>query len=200
MLAIAIQWTKRTTFISLAPILTRILAIFVFSLLENYSLEFFIVCLYIVINHALPNPLKSGSWPNISLSLSLALGNIGHIEPLFPFWTSFIPSFWDSTLSWSSSSFCYASVLALLTVSPIHPLHFLRWPTLLPIKSLLTPTSKGLWHPAPTLFSNLLYYSSPTVVYSLTKQDFLLFSFYARGFPITVDSLLFPFHTRQKSY
>lgn len=119
MLAIAIQWTKRTTFISLAPILTRILAIFVFSLLENYSLEFFIVCLYIVINHALPNPLKSGSWPNISLSLSLALGNIGHIEPLFPFWTSFIPSFWDSTLSWSSSSFCYASVLALLTVSPI---------------------------------------------------------------------------------
>lgn len=90
----------------------------------------------------------------ISPSLSLPFGSIGHIKPL----STFLPCFWDRTRSWSSSCFRHASVLALLAVSPSHPPHFLAWPAL-PTKevTLLTPTSKGTWHPAPIPLSNLIF-------------------------------------------
>lgn len=49
-------------------------------------------------------------------------------------------------------------VFIMLLFALSHPPHFLAWPAL-PTKevTLLTPTSKGTWHPAPIPLSNLIF-------------------------------------------
>ena len=65
---------------------------------------------------------------------------------------------------------------------------------------LLTLTSKGLCHLAPTHASYLRYHSFPTVVYYLDKLDFLLLPFHTKGVPILAGLPLIPISTGHKSY
>lgn len=188
-------WTKKTTFRSLAATLLRVPTIVVFSLLlANYSRIFCSLSTFSSTTHCQP---RCNQAPDpISPSLSLPFGSIGHIKPL----STFLPCFWDRTHSWSSSCFRHASVLTLLAVCPISS-------TSLPGMASTAYQGSHLAHsnlqghlascPNPSL---QLYFSSPTVVDSLTQLDFLLFPFMPRDFPLQQVPSYLPSALGKKSY